>query len=150
MTVERLTYVLRFHRPPTAAGALENPTTATGLALKTCLQASGVSSDFKPLHGATATLELQFALNDDKTQFFEWGGVAFGDDAASRLTFSGVGAGTIGPADTDGFSHGTMMYVVRSGQGRLEGATGRITSNFLIDFDTNELIDMQLGIIRLA
>ncbi|MEA2372601.1 MAG: hypothetical protein QOH12_2995 [Solirubrobacteraceae bacterium] len=80
---------------------------------------------------------------------FEWGTVCFGDASASSLTFSSVGAGTLGEADVDGFCQGSIVYRVESGTGALAGATGLIDSNFLVNLKTNELVDMHLGVIRL-
>ena len=144
----RLTYVLRFHRPAQSGGP-EPPTTGPGLAAVTRLEASGVVCQFKPLDGATATLDLEYALIGDGTWFAEWGSVAFGDDAGSSLTFGSIGPGTLGPADDDGFSHGTVTYAIGSGTGQFSGATGLINSNFVVDLTTNELIDTQLGVVRL-
>ena len=146
--MQRLTYVLRFHRPPSDGGA-EAATTAQGTVVTTHIKATGVTSQVAPIDGGTATLDLQYAQNGDQTLFFEWGTVTFDDDAASSLMFASIGAGTIGAADVDGFSHGTVMYCVDAGTGQFEGATGLITSNFLVDTTTNELVDTQLGIIRL-
>jgi hypothetical protein len=143
--LNRLTYVLRFHRP--ASGA---PVTAPGLTVTTRLEDGGFVSQMEPLAGAQATLDLTYALNNDGTLFFEWGRVTFGDTQASSLTFSSIGAGALlGPPDDDGFSHGTVMYTVDGGSGALDGARGAITSNFLVDLATEELIDTHLGIVRL-
>jgi hypothetical protein len=68
---------------------------------------------------------------------------------SSSLTFSSIGAGTLLPAGPDGFSHGTIAYGIESGSGAFEGAQGIIDSNFLINLETNELLDTHLGIIRL-
>jgi hypothetical protein len=48
-----------------------------------------------------------------------------------------------------GFSHGVVAYSIDSGTGALAGAGGAITSNFLVNLETNELIDMQLGVVIL-
>lgn len=146
--MKRLTYVLRFHRPAQSGGE-EPPTTACGLVATTRLQASGVTSEFEPLDGATATLELQYALIGDGSWFAEWGTVTFGDEPSGSLTFGSVGPGTLGPPDDDGFSHGTVTYAIGSGSRQFSGATGLINSNFLVDLKTNELIDTQLGVVRL-
>ena len=147
MSVDRITYVLRFHRPKKDA-----PTIATGLRVETHVAGATVSSDLRDLEGEKANLDLQYALNQDGTQFFEWGTLTFGegDPSAATLAFSSIGAGSLpGPPDADGFSHGVVTYRIDSGTGALEGATGMITSNFLVDLATEELIDTHLGIIRL-
>jgi hypothetical protein len=148
--IQRLTYVLRFHRPPYASGEAEPATTACGLSLTTEVEGGTFSTAVTPLDGGTAGLSLSFATNKDSSMFFEWGTLSFGDASGSSLTFSSVGAGTLGAADVDGFSHGSIVYRVESGTGALRGATGLIDSNFLIDLKTNELVDTHLGVIRLS
>jgi hypothetical protein len=51
----------------------------------------------------------------------------------------------------DGFSHGGRRRVGGSTRetGALAGAAGAITSNFLINLETDELVDSHLGIVRL-
>ncbi len=144
--MQRLTYVLQFHRP--AGSGDEAPVTAPGAVVTTRLEAAGVATTIAPLEGATAALDLSYRLNGDGTLFLEWGTLHFGDDAGSSVTFSSVGAGTLGAADVDGFSHGLVTYSVTSGTGQFDGASGLITSNFLLDATTNELIDTHLGVIR--
>ena len=148
--MQRLTYVLQFHRPASSGGE-EPPTTGPGAVLTTRLQADGMHGELEAITGGrTATLDLTFAQPEDKTLFYESGTLAIGDDDDSSLVFSSIGAGTIDPsAGEDGFTHGTVMYAIESGTGRFEGAGGRITSNFLIDLASGELIDTHLGIINL-
>jgi len=146
----RRTYVLRFHRPPFPTGEAEPATTGCGLDVSTVLEGGMFSSELNLTGGDPAVVRLEFATNRDGSMFFEWGTVRFGDESASSLTFSSVGPGTLGPAEADGFSHGSIVYRVESGTGALAGATGLIDSNFLVDLKTNELVDTHLGVIRLA
>ena len=125
------------------------PATAGGLVAETQLSDAGVTSTLTDLDDVTATLDLTYTLNHDGSLFFEWGNVTFGDGARSSLTFASIGAGTIGAPDVDGFSHGTIMSSLQAGSGQFDGATGLITSNFLADVNTNELIDVHLAVIRL-
>jgi hypothetical protein len=53
------------------------------------------------------------------------------------------------PPGRDGFSHGKIAYSVEGGSGALQGAQGIIDSNFLVNLQTDELVDTHLGIIRL-
>ena len=147
--IPRVTYVLRFHRPAYPTGQAEPATTASGLGATTSLEGGMFSSELNLVGGDPAVLSLEFATNKDGSMFFEWGTVRFGDASASSLTFSGVGPGTLGPADADGFSQGSIVYRVESGTGALAGASGLIDSNFLVNLETNELVDMHLGVIRL-
>lgn len=143
-----LTYVLRFHRPPSKNGT-EQPATAPSLHMTTLLGPHGVSSQIEQLAGSSATLENQFALSHDQTMFFEWGAITFA--AGATLTFESVGAGyLLGNLDpTRNFSLGTVMWRVTGGTGFFSGATGAITSNFLIDLQSTELVDNQFHVIYL-
>ena len=143
--MKRLTYVLRFERPPDSPS---EAATAPALVVTTQIEATGVSSRWKPLPEGKATLDLQYAVLGDGSWFAEWGTVTFGDAAASSLTFGSVAPGTLGPADADGFSHGTVTYAIGSGSGQFSGATGFINSNFLVDLKFNHLIDTHLGVVR--
>lgn len=146
---ERLWYVLRFHRPAYGEGEPEPATTAQGLSITTQIEDGTVRSKLEPLEGQDAQLSLQFATNKDSSLFFEWGTLSFGDPAGSSLEFSGLGVGSLLAAAPDGFSPGSIAYRVESGSGALEGASGIIDSNFLVNLRTNELFDTHLGIIRL-
>jgi hypothetical protein len=141
-----LTYVLRFHRP---RGKPEPPTTASGLIVTTRIESGTVNTQLDPIAGDEAVLSLQFATNKDSSLFFEWGVLTLGDPGSSSLTFSSIGAGTLLPPGRDGFSHGTIAYSVEGGSGALQGAQGIIDSNFLVNLQTDELVDTHLGIIRL-
>jgi hypothetical protein len=147
--MRRLTYVLQFHRGSAIGTGQQQPAVAPGTVVTTRLESGGVTSQFAPLDGVDATLDLAFAVNGDSTRFLEWGSVSFADERTSSLTFSSIGAGTLGPADVDGFCHGIVTYAVQSGGGQFDGASGLIASNFLVDLTTDELIDTQLGVIRL-
>lgn len=146
---ERLTYVLRFHRPAAAEGAPEPPTTGPGLSVTTTIADGTIGSRLEALDGDEATLALQYQVGATGTQFVESGTLTFGDAQASSLTFAWLNAGTLLAADPDGFSHGAIAYGISAGTGALAGASGIITSNFLVDLQTNELWDTHLGIILL-
>lgn len=152
--VRRQTYVLQFHRPPDDPtgpdGAGVVPLTiARGLQVSTRLTGSGFDCSQEDLDGGTATLDLTFTTNHEGTLFFEWGTLAVGSSGAT-IEFRSVGAGQLSAApDGDGFSHGTVMYEVTGGTGAFEQARGFITSNFLVNLKTNELLDTHLGILRM-
>jgi hypothetical protein len=146
----RLTYALQFHRPPKGMGGTESPTTASGLELRTQIADGSLESALLPLAGDEAVLELDYTLNHDGTLFFESGVVTFGGPGASSLTFASVGAGSLlGEPDSDGFSHGVVAWAIESGTGAFAGAGGAISSNFLVNLQTDELIDTHLGVVRL-
>jgi hypothetical protein len=149
--VPYLTYALQFHRQPSAGPEQEAPTTAPGMVLTTKIANGTIAPALKPIAGEKATLELEFVQNHDKTLFFENGTVRFGGaSGASSLSFASVGYGSLlGPPGADGFSHGVVSWQIESGTGALAGASGAISSNFLIDLETNELIDTHLGVVLL-
>lgn len=129
-----LTYALQFHRPPKASGGEERLTAAPGLRATTSLEDGLISSRLDPLPGDLAVYESSFGT----------------DPGASRLTFSSLGAGSLlEPPGADGFSRGVAMWKIGSGTGAFAGAAGAITSNFLINLETDELVDSHLGVVRL-
>lgn len=147
--MRRLTFALQFHRAP-GGDAGDAPATAAGLGMKTVIGAGTIEPELESLPGDEAVLNLDYRLNNDGTLFFEWGTVTFGTPGASSLTFSSVGAGALlGAPASDGFSQGVVAYSIDSGTGALAGARGAITSNFLVNLETNELIDTQLGVVIL-
>jgi hypothetical protein len=142
-----LTYALQFHRPPGESGG---PAKAGSLKVTTKVGAGTVVAELEPIGGDEATLELSYALNHDKTLFFENGTVTFGGAGSSSLSFSSVGVGSLlGPPGDDGFSHGVVAWRIESGTGALLGASGAITSNFLVNLATDELVDTHLGVVML-
>jgi hypothetical protein len=144
-----LSYFLRFHRP-SATGDKDQPAIATSIRTETHIGVEGVTTTVEPLAGVSASLRNGFALNRDQTMFFEWGSISFGENVAS-LSFESIGAGyLLGNLDpSQGFSIGTVMWRVTGGSGFLVDATGAITSNFLIDLQSGELVDNQFHIIYL-
>jgi hypothetical protein len=145
-----VTYALQFHRPAKGSGGAEQPTVAPGLSVTTLVEHGTVSSRLEPLPGDRAVLHLSYMLNHDQTLFFESGTIVFGSAGASTLEFSSVGAGSLlGAPDADGFTHGVVAWKIDRGTGALSGATGAISSNFLVNLESEELIDSHLGVVHL-
>ncbi|MDQ6779317.1 MAG: hypothetical protein M3071_24525 [Actinomycetota bacterium] len=131
--MRRLTYVLQFHR------------------LTTRIEGGSIDATLEPVPGDAAVLALSYTLNHDGKLFFESRSVTFGGPGSSSLSFSSIGAGSLlGAPDSDGFSHGVVAWAIESGTGAFAGASGAISSNFLVNLDTEELIDTDVGVIRLA
>ena len=78
--------------------------------------------------------------------FFESGTITFGQ-GDNKLHFSTIGCGHVLDSAEAKYKLGTVMWKVDSGEGSFQGATGTITSNFLVDLKTNELIDNHFGIL---
>jgi hypothetical protein len=64
------------------------------------------------------------------TTFTETGTVRFGAD--DEIDIASASDGTLGPSADPDLLHGAVFYAVVEGRGRLAGATGLITSNFLL------------------
>jgi len=79
--------------------------------------------------------------------FTETGAISFGEDNHS-LRFSSVGQGHMGPSADPTFSAGTVTWKVEGGEGQFDGASGYITSNFIVRED-GEVTDYQFGVIFL-
>ncbi|HYP41512.1 MAG TPA: hypothetical protein VEX13_14225 [Chloroflexia bacterium] len=149
--MQKLTFALMFHRAPKSNKDPTPQATAQSVQITTLLEPQGVAAKIESFPGETAVMTNTAALsnNNQGPLFFEWGTINFGGDA-NTLTFSSIGAGTLlGAPDADGFSHGTVMWKIDRGTGVFAGATGAITSNFLINLDTDELIDYHFYIIYL-
>ena len=72
------------------------------------------------------------------------GEITFG--AGDAVTFRA--RGTLGASPDPHLRHGTAVFEVTGGRGRLAGASGFVTSNFLLS-DTGELTDHHLGLVFL-
>ena len=72
------------------------------------------------------------------------GEITFG--AGDAVTFRA--RGTLGASPDPHLRHGTAVFEVTGGRGRLAGASGFVTSNFLLS-DTGELTDHHLGLLFL-
>lgn len=74
----------------------------------------------------------------------EAGVLSFGTDAAITFRARGV----LGTSPDPQVRHGTAVLEVTGGRGRLAGARGFVTSNFLLA-ESGELTDHQLGLLFL-
>jgi hypothetical protein len=79
--------------------------------------------------------------------FTESGSITFGD-GDHTLTFSTVGQGELIPSADPKEMSGAVTWKVDSGEGQFAGATGYITSNFLVS-DQGEVTDYHFGLIFL-
>jgi hypothetical protein len=80
------------------------------------------------------------------TALDEWGTIEFGD--GNVLHFQTIGEGYLAPAAPEGVRHGTIMWEVTHGEGSFDGATGLITSNFVVSPDGG-VTDHQYGVVWL-
>jgi hypothetical protein len=82
-----------------------------------------------------------------ETTFTETGTIVVGDDG--ELDIASIGDGTLGPSADPELLHGTVMYRIVEGRGRLEGASGLITSNFLLRPASGEFEERQVTVVFL-
>ncbi|HYJ03886.1 MAG TPA: hypothetical protein VEX43_02055 [Chthoniobacterales bacterium] len=151
-----LIYALQFIRPAGSNPAGE-PTLAASVRITTAITTEGVSGEVETLDEyQTAVMQNTAVVNPDGKTFTESGTITFGDPAeGNRLHFSSIGVGYIDvyPCPEPPYTAGTVMWKVDAGEGFFAGATGAITSNFLIDLskqgDEGELIDHHFGVIYL-
>ena len=154
--MRRLIYVLRFVRPagPIPAG---EPTVAASVSITTAITSAGVNGEIGTLDEyQTAVMQNTATVNPDGKTFTESGTITFGDPAGgNKIHFSSIGVGYIDvyPCPEKPYTAGTVMWKIDKGEGFFKGATGAITSNFLIDLtkpeDEGELIDHHFGVIYL-
>ena len=102
----------------------------------------GLEGVIEPVPGGEVTCEAEVTLTGGPS-FLESGTISFGGD--NRLRFSTVGEGYRGPSADESVTHGTVMWKVDGGEGQFEGASGFITSNFIVR-DSGEVVDHQFGV----
>jgi hypothetical protein len=122
---------------------LKARTTAKSCDIKTTVGSGGVAGSITPTPGGEAQFESKVTITGD-TAFQETGTIAFGD--GNRIHFSTVGEGYLGASPESALKHGSVIWKVDRGEGRLEGATGLITSNFFVS-DTGDVTDNHFGIL---
>jgi hypothetical protein len=128
----------------TAGTILKAHTTAPSCTLTTVTGTDGVRSTLQPAPGGEATFESEVTFTGE-TSFQEAGTITFGDPR-HRLYFSTVGQGYLGPsAEPQGY-HGAVVWKVDRGEGQFTGATGLITSNFLVSPE-GEVTDHHCGVL---
>ncbi len=147
--MKQLTYVMQFRGQATPVNeqgtALKAKTSAPSCAVTTVVGPEGVTTKLRPAEGGEATFESEVTFTGDD-KFHESGTITFG--ASSRLHFSTVGEGYIGPCADPDLKHGSVIWKIDSGEGQFEGATGLITSNFFVS-GSGEVTDNHFGVIFL-
>ena len=148
--MRKQTFALMFHRAPKSSDDPGPQAMAPGIKITTEIFPDAINAAFDPLGGdSIAVMTNQATVDPDGLHFTECGTIKFGGDT-NTLSFGSIGTGTLlGVPDADGFSQGIVMWKVNSGTGIFQGATGAITSNFLINLDTDELIDYHFYLLYL-
>ena len=144
-----LTYAMRFTGYATPANGdgtvLKAATTAPSASLTATVGPAGLASDRHPAAGAEATFASEVTFTGE-TSFQEVGTIAFGD--AHRLRFGTVGSGYLIASADPSCKLGTVLWRVQGGEGQFAGATGLITSNFLVGA-SGEVTDHHFGVLFL-
>ena len=100
-------------------------TTASSQIWRTVLNAGTIETAVQPVAGDAAVL-------DSTVERF------------GSVSFETVGRGTVGPSPIDGWVHGAVMWTITGGEGRLAGARGLITSNFVASAQ-GDVVDNQIA-----
>ncbi len=146
--MRHIIYCMQFKGTATPAseqGVLKATTSATSASVKTVVGPEGVEGAFVPAEGGMAFFESEVKMAGAH-QFTESGSISFGDD--HTLNFSTVGHGELIPSADPKEMSGAVTWKVDSGEGQFQGATGYITSNFLVN-DKGEVTDYHFGLIFL-
>jgi hypothetical protein len=109
------------------------------------LTVHGESTRVVPLEGDAperAAFDSSVTMTGE-TSFDESGTMTFGEDG-DRVRFSAIGEGYLGPSPDQGLLEGSVIWRVEEGAGRFAGATGLITSNFVMRAETGEVAEKQV------
>ena len=123
-------------------GGLRKRASAPGWALVTSLTAEGPDGQFVWAPGdeealLDSTLEFQ-----DECRFDEAGEIVFAVGNSLRIR----GHGRLAPSTDPDLRQGTVVWSIDGGEGHFDGATGLITSNFLLSA-TGDLTENQLAVV---
>jgi hypothetical protein len=146
--VELLTYSLEFRGDVSRNGnAVDVRAYAPSCTHETRLEGDGIAARFLFDDGAEeAILEARLLFNDE-VAFSVSATIDFGH--GHLLYAQTVDEGSIAGSADEHLSHGSAVLHVVGGTGQFEGATGRVTCNFVLS-DTGEFTDVQIGMLFLA
>jgi hypothetical protein len=147
--MRQLIYAMRFagRAEPVGSvgGALKAATSAPSSRLTATVGADGLTGTLEPAPGAEATFESEVTFTGE-TGFQEVGTIGFGD--GHRLRFATVGSGYLAPSADPTRRQGAVTWRVEGGEGQFAGASGLITSNFLVDEGLG-VVDHHFGVLLL-
>ena len=129
-------------------GAAAEP---SGEPLQTDPRASSVSIEL--LEGEAPVDPIEHASYENhatftgESTFVETGRIRYDDGELQITTLSD---GTLGPSPQPGVLHGAALYRITGGSGRFDGASGLITSNFVLHPATGEFEERQIAVVFLA
>lgn len=147
--MKQVSYVMQFRgvaKPkPGADGVLLTESASSTAAIITSIGGHGVDAEIRS-GGSSAHFSSEARLTREGG-VIEHGTIRFGD--AGSLDFTTRGVGAIGPSRAPGLRHGAICWDVNGGTGVFKGATGIITSNFLVG-EGGDVVDNHWGVIFLT
>ena len=150
--MQKLAYTLMFHRAPKSPEDPPPQAVAQSIQITTEICPDIINATFHTIPGEAAIMINQATVDPDGLRFTETGTIKFGGDD-NTLNFGSIGQGTLltTTPDADGFIQGTVMWKINgdASTGIFAGATGAITSNFLINLETDELFDYHFYLLYL-
>ena len=146
--MQHVIYTMQFKggMAPAGDGVLKATTIATSCSIQSLTGPEGLVGTFHAIEGGFAWLESELRLTG-KHSFTESGVISFGEDD-HMVRFSTTSEGHMGPSADEKYSAGTVIRKVEGGAGQFDGASGYITSNFIVTGD-GEVTDYQFGVIFL-
>ena len=109
------------------------------------LTVHGESTQIRALEGdapAQAEFDTKVTMTGE-TSFDEQGTMTF-DGGTGGISFTTVGEGYLGPSPEEGLLQGSVIWRVEEGTGQFAGATGLITSNFVMKAESGEVAEKQV------
>jgi hypothetical protein len=114
-------------------------------------RASSVSIELVEDDGSVNRIERasyeNHATFTGESTFAETGSIRYDDDGELQITT--VSDGTLGASAQPDVLHGAALYRITGGSGRFDGATGLVTSNFLLHPATGESEEQQVTVVFL-
>jgi hypothetical protein len=148
--MRQMVYALQFAGqavPANEAGTVLNARlSASPCTITTSSDSGAFEGVIRSSAGARSTFESKVTFTGDAA-FSEEGTITLGDGGDS-IRFSTVGQGYLGGSADPKVKHGCVAWKIESGTGRIEGATGLITSNFLVTAE-GDVTDHHFGVIFL-
>ena len=109
------------------------------------LSVHGESTQIRALEGdapAQAEFDTKVTMTGE-TSFDEQGTMTF-EGGTGGISFTTVGEGYLGPSPEEGLLQGSVIWRVQEGTGQFAGATGLITSNFVMKAESGEVAEKQV------
>jgi hypothetical protein len=126
------------------SNVLEVTSPAPSCAVTSVVGPAGIESKVEPASGQKAEFRSRVTLISDG-RFKESGSIMFGE-GGHLLRFETIGEGFFGQSADPGLQQGSVMWRIIGGEGAFEGASGLITSNFLLGAD-GSATDHQFGLL---